>query len=448
MTKLHLFGCARRIHRFDAADIHTAEQWQSFFDDGIALLDHPDERMKGYALKQLQKAVCCENSQQLRQPDFIPADSKQRLLPILDAISRQQQQTDQCLLLFTFYVGMWNSLSEGQKDIMSAWLTATAQQGILSADAAAIAKIQAELFPKDDWDEAKPLLAPYFDDKNDLLRAAAAAAAAFGSLYRDGAKNLSPLCDVMQQVKQWEIERPGFAGPFVARLRLDGSPDEEIENSGVKLGDWILEIIEKRKSGEPAVPIYDYGIDFQAREILSNKPNAVWWLIESGAESIAAAAATEDAGPIDGMQASLEKLANSLDDAVCQTCSWHLAWHYRLLHPEGQRRNYVQQLDRGEVEIFLGFDQLKRCELPCGATIYPRELYLDDDLAWKWIAKLIPPEVMPEKENNEWPYQSPQIKPECACYVHGPYLIEFFGDSVHDRWKRIWIRWPRPSSYW
>ncbi len=433
------------IDKFELSELHAPEAWQSFFNDCTALLNHSDEQMKDYALERLQKAIWAENSQRYRQPGFSPPTAEQRLQPILAAIAEQGSDTERCLLRFT----MWSSLKDDQKNVLSEWLQSSEEKGILSRDVLSIAKIQAELIPTDDWIEAKPFIEPFFDDKNDLLRTAAASA--FGQLYDNGASHLPPLAEVMQEVLHREIERPGFAGAFIGRLLMSLNADGEIADSGVKLSDWILEIMAKRKSEEPSVPFYN-GIDFHAHELLSNNPAAVRKLMDFGAESVAANAATEENRPIEGMQELLEELANSADYFVSRTCSWHLAYHYKILHPEGHRRGFVQQSERDDVTIFLVFDPETHPETyrerPFAATLYPRELHLNDEVAWKWIDKLIPPEDRPKMEDNDFPYKTPQIIGNSVTYAFGSYFIQFFGDPAKKLWQRVWIKWPRPVTYW
>jgi hypothetical protein len=429
-----------RIGKFNLSQIHTAEEWQIFIDDGIGLLDHPDDRKKEYAIERMQKAIWSENSQQYNQPNFQPAPAAQRLIPILDAIAKQDAR-EHCLLRLT----MSGSLSEDQKEVLSQWLKAAETHGTLSADAVATAKIQAGIYPTEDWIQAKSFLEPFFDHPNDLLRAAAAAL--FGEMYLNGADNLPPLVGVMQQVKDREIERPGFAGAFLGQLLMIAGKDGEIEASGVKLTDWILEIIAKRQTDEPYVPFYN-GIDFYAHEILSCNPEAVRKLMEFGAESVAAMAATEEDCPIAGMQELLEQLAHSSDGFVSRVCSWQLAYHYRSLHPEAQRRGYVQLAEREDVAIFLVFDPEEYGDRPYAATIYPRESALSDDVAWKWIDRLIPPDVRPPMKDNEKPYPTLQVEPACAMYDYGAYVVDLFGDSENKQWDRVWVKWPLRSSKW
>lgn len=434
------YAVNQRIDKFNLSEIHTPEEWQQFFEDGIKLLEHSDERMREYAIERMQKGIWSENSQHYRAPDFTATPAKQRLLPILDAIVRQDDR-EYCLLRFT----KWSSLSDDQKTVLSDWLMAPTSRNTLSTEAVSTAQIQAELYATDDWEEARSFLEPFFGHPNDLLRAASAAA--FGEMYVNGAENLPPLCDVMQQVKDWEIQRPGFAGAFLGQLLMDTDKDGEIDGSGIKLQDWILEIIAKRRADEPDMPFYN-GIDFHAHEILSCNPDAVRKLIEFGAESVAAMAATEENRPIDGMKELLEQLAQSSDDFVSRVCSWQLAYHYRQLHPAAVQRGYVEIAEREDVDVFLVFDPSEHDDRPYAATIYPRQNSLSDKIAWTWIDKLIPPDIRPPMEENDWPYKTPQISRDCARYVYGAYIINLFGDAENQKWDRVWVKWPLRSSKW
>lgn len=96
---------------------------------------------------------------------------------------------------------------------------------------------------------------------------------------------------------------------------------------------------------------------------------------------------------------------------------------------QGERRGYVQLEEREDVEVLLVFNPEKHEDRPYAATIYPRESSLSDATAWKWIDKLIPPELRSPMEDNERRYQTPQIGPDCAMYVYGAYIVDLFGDS-------------------
>jgi hypothetical protein len=266
-------------------------------------------------------------------------------------------------------------------------------------------------------------------------------------MYIGGANNMPALAEAMQQVKNREVVRPGFAGAFLGQLLLNTDAHGEISESGVAIQDWILEIIAKRVSDEPDVQFYN-SIDFHAYEILSANPEAVRKLMDFGAESVAAMAATEERRPIAGMQKHLEELACSSDNFISRVCSWHLAYNYRFLHPEGLRRRYVQLEEREDVEIFLVFAPEEHEDRPYAATIYPRGSSLSDEVAWKWIDRLIPPELRPPMEDNDRHFRTPQIEPDCARYSYGAYIMNLHGDSEKKRWDRVWVKWPLRSTKW
>lgn len=435
-----LFDVQERIYKFNLSEIHTPEEWCSFFADGITLLEHPDDERKNYAIERMTTGIWSEVYQRNKQPEFMPLPAVQRIPPILDAIAKQDPSK-----FFILRFTVWGAFSADQQSVLSSWLTAAEAGGILSKDTVAVARIQADLYPTEDWNQAKFILEPLFDHPNALLRAAAAAG--FGAMYIWDADNLPPLAATMKQVKAMEIERPGFAGSFLGQLLMDLGQDGEIEDSGVKLSDWILEIIAKRQVDEPCIPFYN-GIDFHAHEVLSSNPEAVRKLMEFGAESVAAMTATEESHPIVGMQELLEELAFSPDDFVARICSWHLAYHYHFLHPEGHRRGYVQLEQRQGVDIFLVFDPAEHGDRPYAATIYPRDSALDDDLAWRWIDKLIPPHLRPPGKEDEPPNGIEEVKPESTSFVYGDYIIEMIGDCEKKQWGRVWIKWPLRSCEW
>jgi hypothetical protein len=58
-----LSATKERIDKFNVGQLHTPAEWQSFMDDGIILLYHPDEKMKDFAIEWMQKAISAENQQ-------------------------------------------------------------------------------------------------------------------------------------------------------------------------------------------------------------------------------------------------------------------------------------------------------------------------------------------------------------------------------------------------
>lgn len=195
------------------------------------------------------------------------------------------------------------------------------------------------------------------------------------------------------------------------------------------------------------MPFYN-GIDFHAHEVLSGNPDAVRKLIDYGAEHVALMTATEINQPIVGMDEHLKLLANSSDPLVARMAAWHLAYNYRCLHSEGLRHGYVSSEEREDVDIFLVFAPEEYQDSPFAATIYPKGEYFTDAIAWKWVDKLIPPEVRPSMSENQWPYQSPNINSEYAMYVYGAFIVNLYGDTANKKWDRVWVKLPLGVGEW
>ncbi len=433
MTDPNLLDAKTRVESFELSELHSIDEWSEFFADTIELLNHPDYQVKDFVMDRMQKGIWAENAQSYRQPGFKPPEAAHRLLPLLDAIAKEKEREK---LLLSFL--RWSSLSDEQKNVMSKYINELQQSDSWPASQVLTAKIQAELYVKDDWSAAKSFLEPLFEHEDDLLRAAAANA--FGEMYLYRAANLPPLNETLEKVKNWEIKRPGFAGAFIGQVMLD-SDEGMFKDTNIKVADWVLEIIAKRKSEEPDLPYYN-GIDFHAHEIMSCNPVAVGKLIEYGAETVAAMAATEEDRPIEGMQIHLEKLAHSSDDFVARICSWHLAYDYNFLHPEGVKRRYVRLIERNEVRIFLVFNPGENKNEPYAATIYPQGDAISDDVAWKWIDRLIPPEIRPPQGKDLYPSDGE------SSFHFGGYIANLHGDTKNKIWNRIWIKYPLPQDKW
>ena len=422
------------IEVFELSEIHSPEEWTDYFDKAVGLLACSDHDVRDYAVNRLQNAVWAESSQRYRAPAFQPPTARARLAPILQALLNIDEPA---YYLMTFL--RWGSYQEEHKDFLSSWLAADDTVKVLDSEAILVCKIMTELYDNDDWQQARLFLEPLFDHQSDLVRAAAAAA--FGEMYNNDALHLPALGESLLRARDLEIARPGFAGPFVGPLLLNGLDQGQLEGSGIKVGDWMLEIIAKRSGPEPELPFYN-GIDFYAHEHLSTDSKSVAKLIELGAEETAAMAATEEDFVVEGMQPLLEQLADSMNDFVARICAWHLAYHYRFLHQSAIDRGFVAAIKRQDVEIFYVYDRQSHGDRPYAAVIYPVAESLDDQAAWQWVDKLVPPAVRPPMEDNDFPYKTPQIYPGRAVYVYGPYFIKFYGAGESSRWQKIWVKWP------
>lgn len=419
---------------FELSEIHSAEEWNNYFEKAVALLACNDYDVRDYAVNRLQNAVWAENSQKYRSAGFEPPAASERLAPIFAAILSIEEPAH---FVMTFL--RWGSYQDEHKEFLSSWLGSADVGEVLGSDVILACKIMTELYDTDDWNQARLFLEPLFDHQSELVRAAAASA--LGEMYNNDALNLPSLGEAMRMARDFEIARPGFAGPFIGPLLLNGLDQGQLDDSGINLSDWILEIIARRSGPEPELPFYN-GIDFYAHEHLSTDSKSVAKLIELGAEETAAMAATEEDFVVEGMQPLLEQLSFSKNDFVARICAWHLAYHYRVLPKTAIDRGFVSLVQKDDVEIFYVYDRQSHGDRPYAATVYPIGQDLDDGSAWTWVDKLVPPAVRPPMEDNDFPYKTPQIYPGRAVYVYGPYFIKFYGAGESSRWQKIWVKWP------
>ena len=73
---------------------------------------------------------------------------------------------------------------------------------------------------------------------------------------------------------------------------------------------------------------------------------------------------------------------------------------------------------------------------------------MSDDVAWKWIDKLVPVASRPPMEDNDWPFKTPQVEPDSARYVYGAFIFILYGNSKDKIWDRVWVKWPLSGSNW
>jgi hypothetical protein len=422
------------VESFELSELHSAEDWNSYFDKTIKLLASDDLECRDYAVNRLQNAVWAENSQKYREPGFNPPSAAVRLAPILNGILSVDEPV---YLLMSFL--RWGNYDGEHKEFLEKWLASKPVAEALSADVILVCKIMIEMFDADDWSKSREFLEPLFDHQSDLVRAAAAAA--IGDMYNNDAAHLPPLADFLVRARDIEIERPGFAGPFIGPLLMNGLTDSDLQGSGIVIGDWMLEIIAKRKSIESDVPFYN-GIDFYAHEHLSTDSRSIARLIEYGAEGTAAMAATEEDFVVDGLQPLLEQLANSGNDFIARICAWHLAYHYRFLHPGGVARGFVGSTEWADAQLYFVYDREAHGDRPYAAAVYPKEQHFTDEQAWRLIDMLVPPAVRPPMEDNDFPYKTPQFYEGRAVYVYGSYFIKLYGDSTSKIWTKLWVKWP------
>jgi hypothetical protein len=421
-----------RAFRFDSAE---PKDWDLFFDLAVQLLDCKDRLAKGDAINRIYVGLRAEQRKDYRREHFVPLPTEKRLPPILHAFAKQTDDFEFCIANFAHSVDL-DSKPESRA-IFESWLEDIAdvqRYPHIHPDSILVGKLESGSYPKSDWEKAKNFLVPCLSSENAAVRASAAGA--LGKLYDEDIANLPPLLQMMKQVKAWDIEKPGVAGPFWTAIQFQFELEKTESASDFDITKWMLDILENRKGEEPRFYCYN-GIDFHAHEVMSADLPAIRKLIEIKKEEIAAMAATEIDEPIEGMRELLIELGNSSNDQVCRTCCWHLAYNYKYLHPKGKDRDFVALEARIEGDVFL---VLSNDKIPYAATVYPKGDTMDDSTAMLWIDRLVPSlGRLPAKQT----YQSKNH----VTYDFGSTLATFYGDPEGKVWKRIWVKYPAISGW-
>jgi hypothetical protein len=94
----------------------------------------------------------------------------------------------------------------------------------------------------------------------------------------------------------------------------------------------------------------------------------------------------------------LMDLGASANREVCRMASWHLAYHYRRLHPDGAKRGFVRQVQFASADLFLNLiGETERSKYPYAAVLYPRDgASFDDAEARRCLDAVLPASVRGE----------------------------------------------------
>lgn len=305
------------------------------------------------------------------------------------------------------------------------------------------------------WERPGESLVGCLDHSDDMVRAYAARA--LGNRYCNSQAQLAPpLPEFVSLLTAKEIERPGVAGPFFSNWYGFGMQDFA-ERAGVQVEDWLCTILCQRQRPEPETLPCSNGIDFFAHEIFGGRPGYVRRLLDMGHCELALEAATEVDHEIEDMGPILVELGNSAEAEICRRACWHLAYHYRRLHPAGEARGFVvrQALGPG-VDLFINFVQPPEGRrYAYAATIYPPpgETF-DEATAAATLGTVLPPSL----RGDLLPFGVPGDGGEPGLYTfdgHGANaryacgaLVEFRGDVDTKRWNSIRVIWHGTPGVW
>lgn len=369
-----------------------------------------------------------------------------RLIPMLDLI---YESDDRCRDLDLLLNKVYFSEKSAYQPILD-WLESHRPQTQVEPwdDLMLLFKLKARF-----WEDRPKILArtliKTLDHPNDWLRARIAEKLGEYARYLQRLKHARSIGNLLRHIARCEIERPGIAGSFLNRITDPGSFGQFIPGFNIK--EWILDILERRvKVPEPEVieETRYLTLAFQAHEILSQDPWAIRRLIDMGNPCLAVAAATDKHWPVEGMRPLLEELGDHSEPGIVWWASWHLAYHYGFLHPNGHRLGFVDLVDRfPEIDLFLmshvDFETPKP-QTPSAAALYPKERgqSLSDAVAWDWINRLLPP---PYRRGSK-PFGPKRLKERdrytrgnetAVAYDFPKGYIYFCGDPDARRWSVI-----------
>jgi hypothetical protein len=420
-----------RISAFRFTAEASARDVEFFFDDAILLLESGDDSQRWRALERLATGFWSANHYR-RWPSIQSLDLRAKLLKTLNIIVALRPLDEWITRFFHFC-----NDSEEQLVVIRQWLSQLPVRfpdSKAHRDAELIARLELGMFPYQTWNDAIAFIQPCIDSYNDHVRASAAGALA--RLQLEDVSGMPSFTKLMNQVAEWELERPGVAGPFWSEAELvcrgDCTRDQVIE--------WILTILEQRKGDEPCISAYD-SLDFHAHKELAGSPQSIRRLMRCGREDIAAMAAADASRYIEGMREILEEIAGSSNYLNSRICSWSLAYIYRVAHPEALRRGFVRRDVREEGEVLLVFSPAHPDAY--AATVYPPgsqsdggvATYFDEDQSWQWIRRLTGSECGERKPGYADDAQS--------NYETGGTLVTLYGDRHEHLWSRVWVNWPK-----
>ncbi|GAB3036226.1 hypothetical protein [Mycobacterium bourgelatii] len=305
------------------------------------------------------------------------------------------------------------------------------------------------------WERPGESLVGCLDHADDMVRAYAARA--LGKRYCDAREVLSPpLPEFASRLTAKEIERPGIAGPFFSNWYGFGMQDFA-DRAEVQVEDWLCTILAQRKHPEPDTLPCSNGIDFFAHEIFGGRPGYVRRLLDMGHRELAVEAATEIDYEVDDMEPILVELGNSAEAEICRRACWHLAYHYRRLHTEGEARGFVARrtLARG-VDLFINFVQPPEGQrYAYAATIFaPHGEAFDKATAAALLDTVLPPslrgDLVPFGAPGDggvpglYSFDGQSANARYACGA----LALFRGDAGAQRWTSIRIIWHGTPGAW
>lgn len=390
----------------------SSEDWTAWYPKAAGLLEIDDATVRSFAVRRLCAAVFRAEGSSFDAPAAVRAGAKrQRGSWLIDFVERQdakrqraswlidvveragQRHTDVLLALLDEF--RWHGDSSPFPDILLPWLRDLRQRRPLNVPAERIDGAMLLIGGLDPWDGS--LFPPILDHPSDYVRACAAHILP-GTLMGEGWNYELGWFDptIVAELTAKEIERPGIAGPFYSSC---GFMSLNYDGLGFDPLDWMLDIIERRKSSEPADLPFK-GIDSMAYRSAATRPESVRRLMAAGRIDLASMAATEFRDKLPAMVPVLLELGDHVDASIASAAQIHLAHYHGKLHRRAVR-DRIRHLPnwRTGVEGFLiRYDATDRWvrrpkNRTDGAIFFPKDhTTFDDAEAWSIIEAALPTE--------------------------------------------------------
>jgi|GEM_PF-3728793 len=378
---------------------YSRQQWDEIFNTFTELLASDEPRTRSRAVERLATAIGQENRQRSRNSDSSPNAIEERLPAILDAIATKETVTpgifEDCCKSFLHNAERtsYDPLDEAPlyRNLILQWLDDLEKRHRRqhpSNEAIRAARILYDGCGTN-WPAARTELLTALDASDLSIRACAAyKIGKFCSPVgrdRSSTEELPLMEEMMPLIRDKEVERPGIAGAF-----LWGAP---APRKSSLVGEWILDILENSSSPEPYIKYFPCDLAFDAHERFSRDATAIRRLMQMGRVNIAIAAATEESEKIAVLEPLLVEMGNGAEPEIVRVASWHLAYYYHSLHPQGAQQGYVEQIaNLPEVDLFLLFSPSAENDSPYATIIYAKgkDEKLSDAIARKWVDRIFP----------------------------------------------------------
>jgi hypothetical protein len=433
------------LEQTSLTDLRGAE-WDAYYADMVPWLLDADADIRKRAINRLCTAVLwAEPNSVVRARNdgvTIPHDQIVRIGWLLDGFDAAHVIQPDIIPFCLDHLRHQNSTSTD--DPVMQWLERLRSSPPPSVDPG---MIEGTILLRQPFDEDDPAdvarLVALLDHRSNYVRACAARSMSVAEGDALDARSMFAL------IKEKEIIRPGIAGPYWTEWGFcrDYVPIDPIE--------WMMDILERRSGPEPEDMPFN-GIDFYLHEICDHSPETVLRMMRGGHYNLAIETATETLGRVPGMEPVLRQLADHPEHHIRNRAQFHLAHHYRFLHPEAEERGAIRRWPDWSlhVDVFSFHHGEKRALW--FIVIYPREIggQFTDSFAWSLIDRAMPPELRGavdfhhlhfDKEPLPTPYR---LGNQLMWRFTSGASLEMQGDPDSKTWSRIDIGGAHLGSRW